>query len=41
MSGWKAGVARRVMELEHRALYTQCYGHALNLAAQDAVKIVR
>ena len=22
----------------HRALYTHCYGHALNLAVQDAVK---
>ena len=22
--------------LEHHALYTHCYGHALNLACQDA-----
>ena len=31
-------MAKRITDIEHRALYTHCYGHALNLAAQDAVK---
>ena len=38
MSGVKSGVAVRIMQIETRALYTHCYGHALNLAAQDSVK---
>ena len=38
MSGGRAGVAKRITDLEHRAFYTHCYGHASNLAAQDAVK---
>ena len=33
MSGQKSGVAKMMMDLEHRALYTNCYWHALNLAA--------
>lgn len=37
-SGVKSGVATRIVQLEHRALYTHCYGHALNLAAQDTLK---
>lgn len=32
---------KRVMDLEHRALYTHCYGHALNLAAQDSIKNIK
>ena len=38
MSGGRSGVAKQIMDLEHKALYTHCYGHALNLAAQDAIK---
>ena len=38
MSGVKSGVAVKIKELEPRALYTHCYGHALNLAAQDSIK---
>jgi hypothetical protein len=38
MSGVKSGVAVRLMLIEPRALYTHCYGHALNLAVQDSVK---
>ena len=30
------GVAKNIMELEQRVLYTHCYSHALNLEAQDA-----
>ena len=41
MSGSKSGVATRLLALEPRALYTHCYGHALNLAAQDALKSVK
>ena len=37
MSGHKSGVAKKI---ESRALYTHCYGHALNLAAQDSIKIM-
>ena len=38
MSGVKSGVAVKIKELEPHALYTHCYGHALNLAAQDSIK---
>ena len=41
MSGQRSGVAKRITELEHRALYTHCYGHALNLAAQDSIKNIK
>ena len=38
MSGSKGGVAVELQKEEPRALYTHCYGHALNLACSDAVK---
>ena len=38
MSGLKSGVATRLSEEEPRAIYTHCYGHALNLACSDTVK---
>jgi len=41
MSGARSGVATRLTDLESRALYTHCYGHALNLAIQDLVKGVK
>ena len=41
MSGVKSGVAVKITQIEHRALYTHCYGHALNLSAQDTVKQVK
>ena len=41
MSGARSGVATRLTDLESRALYTHCYGHALNLAIQDVVKGVK
>ena len=41
MAGHKSGVAKGIMELEPRALYTHCYGHALNLAVQDSIKHVK
>ena len=38
MSSSKCGVAKRICDLEPRAVYTHCYGHALNLAAGDTLK---
>ena len=38
MSGVKTCVAVKITQIEHRALYTHCYGHALNLSAEDTVK---
>ena len=38
MSGAKQGVAKVLLDEEPRALYTHCYGHALNLAVGDCVK---
>ena len=41
MSGCRSGVAKRIAELESRAVFTHCYGHALNLTACDTVKRVK
>lgn len=38
MSGAKKGVAANITKQEPRAIYTHCYGHALNLAVGDTVK---
>lgn len=38
MSGSKNGVAKKICKIEPRAIYTHCYGHALNLAASDTIK---
>ncbi len=38
MSGSKHGVAKQILDDETRAVYTHCYGHALNLAVGDIVK---
>ena len=38
MSGKNSCVATQLQKLENMALYTHCYGHALNLACQDPVK---
>ena len=38
MAGCRTGVATTIQQQEPRALYTHCYGHALNLAVQDSVK---
>ena len=35
MAGARAGVAVKIQELEPRAVFTHCYGHALNLAVND------
>ncbi len=41
MSGRRSGVSTQIAGIEPRALYTHCYGHALNLAIQDAIKGVK
>ncbi|XP_062505043.1 zinc finger MYM-type protein 1-like [Corticium candelabrum] len=38
MKGGNTGVAKQLLDEEPRALYTYCYGHALNLAVGHAVK---
>ena len=38
MSGDKKGVAKQLMADEPHALFLHCHGHALNLAAGDAIK---
>ena len=38
ISGARKGVASLITKEESRALYTHCYGHALNLAVADTVK---
>ncbi len=38
MTGAKKGVSKKIQEEQPKAIFTHCYGHALNLAACDAVK---
>ena len=38
MNGSRSGVATQISREEKRALYTHCFGHALNLAVADAIK---
>ena len=38
MSGCKSGVVTRLCAAEPRAVFTHCYGHALNLACGDTIK---
>ena len=38
MSGSRNGVATQIMTEEKLAVYTHCYGHALNLAVGEAIK---
>jgi len=38
MAGLKSGVAKQLMQNEPRAIYTHCYGHALNLACGDTIR---
>ena len=40
MTGKKNGVATQILKIEERTLFTHCYGHSLNLAANDALKVV-
>ncbi len=38
MTGTRAGVATRIQQDEPRAIFTHCYGHALNLSVSDTIK---
>ena len=38
MSGCRSGVAKRIMDVEPKAIYTHCYGHSWDLAISDTVK---
>ena len=38
MSGCKNGVSKQISDKEPKAIYTHCYGHALNLAVGDTMK---
>ena len=38
MTGAKKGVAKQIQDVEKRAVFIHCYGHALNLACGDAIK---
>ena len=38
MKGIRSGLVPRIQELESRGVYTYCYGHSINLAANDALK---
>ena len=38
MKGIRSGLVPRILELEPRAVYTHCYEHSINLAANDALK---
>ena len=38
MSGVKKVVAKSITDVEPRAIYTHCYGHALNLGVSDCIK---
>ena len=41
LSGQVSGVAKQVTDLEYWTIYTHCYGHALNLAAQDSIEHIK
>ena len=38
MAGVKNGVATKIKLMNEAALYTHCYGHALNLAVNDCIR---
>ena len=41
MRGVRRGVAKQICDEEPRALYTHCYGHSINLAVNDAMKLCK
>ena len=36
--GARSGAATRICEEQPRVVYTHCFGHSINLAANDAIK---
>ena len=41
MSGCKSGIATCITAIESRAIFTQYYGHSLNLAVRDTIKGIK
>ena len=41
IAGVKNGVAAKIKLMNEAALYTHCYGHALNLAVNDYIRNTR
>lgn len=41
MQGVRNGVATQILRDQPKAIYTHCYGHALNLACQDMVRAIK
>ncbi len=44
MRGCRTGVAKQIADMEPRAIFLHCYGHALNFACQDnihSIKVIR
>ena len=41
MTGARAGVVVKIQEVEPRAVFAHCYGHALNLAVSDTITKVQ
>ena len=41
MRGARSGVAKKILDIERRAIYTHCYGHSINLAVNDAMKLCK
>ena len=38
MSGSKADVAKQILDVQPKVIYTHCYGHSLNLACSDTIR---
>jgi hypothetical protein len=41
MAGPRSGVATQLLSEEPRALFCHCYGHSLNLAVCDSIKVIQ
>ena len=41
MRSARSGVAKQIRDMEESAIYTHCYGHALNLACSDTIKTMK
>ena len=38
MAGARGGVAAKIQQIEPKAVFTHCYGHALNLSVNDTIE---
>ena len=41
MRSVRSGVAKQIRDMEERVIYTNCYGHALDLACSDTMKTIK